>query len=435
MTMMCMINHMGGKTKMESRPGRVIVIRESLVDITGSTNEAKILNQFLYWTKNTYSFAEQIKEEKKRLEREGDTEKRIDIDVEELKAGWIYKSIDNLYDELLGDISRDTIAKCIKNLISKGFLFRRRNPRLKWDRTYQYRVDLVKISESLQEKGWTIEEFKIPTFNKKQTCISEKSEFDSGKVGVQNQDFPEAIPEINNIDYIKENNTYIVENEENLTEKESIKEKEKTENIRSLTENTPSVETSKKTETSKLKSLKENQNKNISIIEEVITYLNERTNKHYTSKNKQTIKFINGRLSEGYSISDLKAVIDNRVEKWLNDEKMNEYLRPSTLFRPSKFEAYYNDVLSMKEKAISEKEQEFIEKFSIGLTPPNLTPKQALKVFKEENKINILGENDFKNLEEWYKMKIKDWNKKFTEKIKKESEVKIGERAKVKTNE
>ena len=89
----------------------------------------------------------------------------------------------------------------------------------------------------------------------------------------------------------------------------------------------------------------------------------------------------------------------------------------------------------MKEKAISEKEQEFIEKFSIGLTPPNLTPKQALKVFKEENKINILGENDFKNLEEWYKMKIKDWNKKFTEKIKKESEVKIDERTKNQTNE
>ena len=225
-------------------------------------------------------------------------------------------------------------------------------------------------------------------------------------------------------------------NKDNNKEKENIKEKE---SIRSLSENTLSIsETSKNVETSKEKPDKEKtfkENKNQAIVEEIISYLNEKTNKHFMPKNKQTVKFINGRLSEGYSKEDLKAVIDNRVEKWLNDEKMNEYLRPSTLFRPSKFEAYYNDVLSMKEKAISEKEQEFIEKFSIGLTPPNLTPKQALKVFKEENKINILGENDFKNLEEWYKMKIKDWNKKFTEKIKKESEVKIGERAKVKTNE
>lgn len=416
---------MGGKTKMESRPGRVIVIRESLVDITGSTNEAKILNQFLYWTKNTYSFAEQIKEEKKRLEREGDTEKRIDIDVEELKAGWIYKSIDNLYDELLGDISRDTIAKCIKNLISKGFLFRRRNPRLKWDRTYQYRVDLVKISESLQQKGWTIEEFKIPTFNKKQTCISEKSEFDSGKVGVQNQDFPEAIPEINNIDYIKE--------KENIKEKESIRSSSK--NTPSLLETSKNIETSKEQKPTKQKSLKAEKIKNKEIVEEIIAYLNEKANKHFKATNKEAIKFINGRLSEGYSISDLKAVIDNRVEKWLNDEKMNEYLRPSTLFRPSKFEAYYNDVLSMREKANSEREKEFIKKFSVGLTPPDLPPVKALEKFKEKRKINIMTENDFKILEQWYKEKIVEWNKKFSEKIRNERQAELNGRTKDKTNE
>ncbi len=228
-------------------------------------------------------------------------------------------------------------------------------------------------------------------------------------------------------------------NKDNNKEKENIKEKE---SIRSSLKNTPSlletsknIETSKEQKPTKQKSLKAEKIKNKEIVEEIIAYLNEKANKHFKATNKEAIKFINGRLSEGYSKEDLKAVIDNRVEKWLNDEKMNEYLRPSTLFRPSKFETYYNDVLSMREKAVSEKEQEFIEKFSIGLTPPNLSPKQALKVFKEENKIKILDENDFKKLEEWYKMKIKEWNKKFTEKIKKESEVKIGERAKVKTNE
>jgi len=312
---------MGGKTKMESRPGRVIVIRESLVDITGSTNEAKILNQFLYWTKNTYSFAEQIKEEKKRLEREGDTEKRIDIDVEELKAGWIYKSIDNLYDELLGDISRDTIAKCIKNLISKGFLFRRRNPRLKWDRTYQYRVDLVKISESLQQKGWTIEEFKIPTFNKKQTCISEKSEFNSGKVGVQNQDFPEAIPEINNIDYIKENNTYIVENEKNKNQ-EAIPYKE------------------------------------------IVEYLNEKAGKQYRDTTPKTRELIKARWNEGFRLEDFKKVIDNKTLLWKGTE-METYLRPVTLFS-TKFESYLNEDPSVI-KRIKPKENYNIKEFFDGL--------------------------------------------------------------------
>lgn len=243
---------------------------------------------------------------------------------------------------------------------------------------------------------------------------------------------------INNRELIKEelNNTYIVENEENLTEKEKIK------NLSSLSENTPSlletsknIETSKEQKPTKQKSLKAEKIKNKEIVEEIIAYLNEKANKHFKATNKEAIKFINGRLSEGYTIEDFKKVIDNRCEKWLNDEKMNEYLRPSTLFRPSNFEAYYNDVLSMKEKAISEKEQEFIEKFSIGLTPPNLTPKQALKVFKEENKINILGENDFKNLEEWYKMKIKDWNKKLNEKLKEERQAELNGRTKDKTNE
>lgn len=224
-------------------------------------------------------------------------------------------------------------------------------------------------------------------------------------------------------------------------EKENIKEKEKTENIRSLTENTPSLlETSKNIETSKekptkKKPLKAEKIKNKEIVEEIIAYLNEKANKHFRTTNKEAIKLINGRLSEGYSISDLKAVIDNRVEKWLNDEKMNEYLRPSTLFRPSKFEAYYNDVLSMREKANSEREKEFIKKFSVGLTPPDLPPVKALEKFKEKRKINIMTENDFKILEQWYKEKIVEWNKKFSEKIRNERMVKIGERAKVKTNE
>jgi len=248
---------------------------------------------------------------------------------------------------------------------------------------------------------------------------------------------------INNRELIKEelNNTYIVENEENLTEKENIKEKEKTENIRSLTENTPSLlETSKNIETSKekptkKKPLKAEKIKNKEIVEEIIAYLNEKANKHFRTTNKEAIKLINGRLSEGYSISDLKAVIDNRVEKWLNDEKMNEYLRPSTLFRPSKFEAYYNDVLSMREKANSEREKEFIKKFSVGLTPPDLPPVKALEKFKEKRKINIMTENDFKILEQWYKEKIVEWNKKFSEKIRNERMVELDERAKNQTNE
>ena len=37
-----------------------------------------------------------------------------------------------------------------------------------------------------------------------------------------------------------------------------------------------------------------------------------------------------------------KQVVDNRVEKWGDDSKMAEYLRPETLFG-TKFQAYLND--------------------------------------------------------------------------------------------
>ena len=227
-------------------------------------------------------------------------------------------------------------------------------------------------------------------------------------------------------------------NKDNNKEKENIKEKE---SIRSSLKNTPSlletsknIETSKEQKPTKQKSLKAEKIKNKEIVEEIIAYLNEKANKHFKATNKEAIKFINGRLSEGYSKEDLKAVIDNRCEKWLNDEKMNEYLRPSTLFRPSKFEAYFNDAISTKQKAITEKEQEFIEDFRGLLTPPDLPPKKAVEDFKKEHKINIMSDNDFKLLEQWYKEKIVEWNKKFSEKIRNERMVELDERTKNQTN-
>ena len=163
--------------------------------------------------------------------------------------------------------------------------------------------------------------------------------------------------------------------------------------------------------------------------------MNEKTGKHYTPKNKQTIKFINGRLSEGYTVSELKMVIDNRCEKWLNDEKMNEYLRPSTIFRPSNFEAYYNDALSMKNQGVSKKEQEFIERFKGLFILPNLPPEKALEIFKKENNISVLDENDFEKLKQWYKMKIKERDEKLGDKIRKMRRSFIDDRANDKENE
>lgn len=74
----------------------------------------------------------------------------------------------------------------------------------------------------------------------------------------------------------------------------------------------------------------------------IIDYLNKRAGKNFRHTTSETVKFINGRISEGYTIEDFKKVIDIKVEEWKGDPFGDKYLTPSTLFRPSNFEKYLN---------------------------------------------------------------------------------------------
>ncbi|GEM_PF-1146433 len=156
-----------------------------------------------------------------------------------------------------------------------------------------------------------------------------------------------------------------------------------------------------------------NYNENFSEqIEEIINYLNNRTNKSFSVKSKETVKLIKGRLNEGYNVEDFKKVIDNRCEKWLNDEKMKEFLRPSTLFRPSNFENYLNDVKQVENENKIEKEKKFIEKYKGILLPKNLKPDRFLELYKQKNGEDI----NFEKMELKYEQLVKKWQKEFEEK-------------------
>ena len=72
---------------------------------------------------------------------------------------------------------------------------------------------------------------------------------------------------------------------------------------------------------------------------EVLEYLNEKTESRYRP-GKTTLAPIHGRLAEGATIDDCKAVIDFKVAEWARDDKMSQYLRPITLFGPTKFPGY-----------------------------------------------------------------------------------------------
>lgn len=86
---------------------------------------------------------------------------------------------------------------------------------------------------------------------------------------------------------------------------------------------------------------------NINIYSQVISYLNEKTGKKYKITDS-TKKMIRARQKEGYTLDDFKKVIDNKCNDWLNTP-YNIYLRPSTLFRPTKFEGYLNEERPSKE--------------------------------------------------------------------------------------
>lgn len=98
----------------------------------------------------------------------------------------------------------------------------------------------------------------------------------------------------------------------------------------------------------------DNNNNKLSIYKEIISYLNEMTKSSFRVNNKSTQKLIDARLNEGYSVSDLKLVIKDKTDEWMHkvgvpdwqkDKDMTKYLRPSTLFKASKFEEYLQKAL------------------------------------------------------------------------------------------
>ena len=84
------------------------------------------------------------------------------------------------------------------------------------------------------------------------------------------------------------------------------------------------------------------------IIEEIINYLNEKAGTKYKSTSKDTIKHINARLKEGYTVQDFKYVIDVKVAEW-QGTKMEMYIRPSTLFN-RKMDNYVNQPMPHKQQ-------------------------------------------------------------------------------------
>jgi uncharacterized phage protein (TIGR02220 family) len=78
------------------------------------------------------------------------------------------------------------------------------------------------------------------------------------------------------------------------------------------------------------------------IAKNALEYLNSKAGKNF--KDTETnLSFILERMKEGYELTDFQKAVDNQVTEWKGDEKMNKFLRPSTLFQKSKFDGYVNN--------------------------------------------------------------------------------------------
>lgn len=75
--------------------------------------------------------------------------------------------------------------------------------------------------------------------------------------------------------------------------------------------------------------------------EEIVEHLNQRAGTHYKATTSNTRKLIKARLKEGFTVDEIKLVIDKKCAEWLNNPAMVGYLRPETLFG-NKFESYLN---------------------------------------------------------------------------------------------
>ena len=98
---------------------------------------------------------------------------------------------------------------------------------------------------------------------------------------------------------------------------------------------------------------------------EIIDYLNRRMGTSYKPDSKGIKSILDPRLKDGYTVEDCKAVIDNMILAWGSDDKMRQYIRPSTLFRPSHIDSYlnYRQTVPRAAPVLIDDEEDDIEKY------------------------------------------------------------------------
>ena len=111
-------------------------------------------------------------------------------------------------------------------------------------------------------------------------------------------------------------------------------------------------------------------------IDLLVSKINQVAGTAFKASNKETSKLISARLKE-YSVNDLLLVVEHKAA-WLKDDKMREYYRPSTLFRPTHFENYLN---AAKQGTLSEGGHKNNPDFKLGAK--RYRPREDFATYKQ----------------------------------------------------
>lgn len=95
---------------------------------------------------------------------------------------------------------------------------------------------------------------------------------------------------------------------------------------------------------------KENTNQGVvDLAGSVLDFLNEKTGRRFAKRGMQ-FEHITARIKEGVTYEDLVLIIDHACAKWLGDAKMEEFIRPQTLFGPEKILEYLPQAKKWQER-------------------------------------------------------------------------------------
>lgn len=168
---------------------RVVVLREDFFLLCEEDQcSAMILSQFEFWMNVKLRHLGQAEFENMIAEKEG-------VDPTQNTELWVWKTQEQLRDEELFNLFGETkVSACLNYLVEQGYLLRRRNPRYRWDRTYQYMLNISKVQEDLD---------KIAQYRKTTDSIPYNYGFNPVNLRLQSRKNTETIPEIT---YIEDNN-------------------------------------------------------------------------------------------------------------------------------------------------------------------------------------------------------------------------------------